>query len=1221
MTSINYKNYNTSQSIVNQQDAVEITGAQDKNEPFTFLQWANLSSISDKNSDVAKQLYNKYLTEWSAIKSGDLNKSTQSVTEMFSNFLKQLPADTTEDESRYINNIDYSDKYEVESAIKFFVSKLKKVSNEIGNNRQSVAFQTTRNSIRGTKSGSALLIKDMLIRVLRDEDFISDKIISPADKQKIIDQIQVTVTELYDSKTTGTDNTENDTNIVNQKVEQKIEYDPYIFIDTEIATVNLLDSYGTILSDTVSTVTTNNQNEIALNFTPDLNTVQNLPSSEFVDYNKTTLNIDSMIKIVPQLMSSRVDYVNTSTLSAVETGELFDSRKNLNRLSSTLHPSIDIFENTSVNRVTTVGNFYTPAKLGLLKYYSFDFTPEILNEHLEKDKIYTHTNLSDSGSNFNKIPVDYYEDFTMVKNSTVESGRPGEISHDLLKIPRFHNYQSREQTNVFSQEGVSRKDDSFDFWTGDVDDVWANQDVFELEAENIFNIDDRQQTMFANVGHMYKWKTDAHGNEFGVLKKIAPFPGLTLEDLKDPDPTSGCYIMDGDLFKDGSTREITTYEYTVNESSGNLFTNLPFSRVANGMFFSRVDCVFEEPEPETLVIDIPKLRGGQLYCIWLDGFVMRFNGLYELTSTNNDNNFAADPSISKIWDGLDFNQVCIAAPRTDEFYKLETTRVHIDGSDQYVHTQVENLDDFESLNLEDQQITPGNLVVRTADSGKIGNFNTICDKIINKYSSNAQHEINNELLDIDIISGDIIIFETTNYYIIDRITYDYTNNEIISEETPAEIHKHSDEYEEYVISDWFFNESKNQILFSVLRTVRDSITRDSRIETVLYWINTTNFTLQKSSPVIDWYNTQEIVSKSIHNLQKPKITYNSELDKYYIICTCNYSQIVDGPKSFAIFVCGIKSKGATNVTTATTYTATRLAIETGANRTEQEQQVNDSESLILTETSSRTIDGSKYYGVVEYKNSLYNTLELDISRLAPSEFATRVEVMFDEEDDKTTQTNTHRPIITYDNFDNLVGNNTRDPRNYKLQHVYTNNKPRIVCKVQLYTLTEPSRPRVYKVLVEQKPTDITSSFGKIVGAGDVRLRSPQGVQISHVTVINERTGGENLLLVLKTTSPDYTTTVLLKLAEPIRQTITYTATDKTIMTGKSIDDVRLRIKYDSFETNESVIESTESESTEIVVDETYQPTQQPQTSNPVTPTEPVYQPDPVSQPVYYPYSK
>ena len=176
MTSINYKNYNTSQSIVNQQDIIEITGAQDKNEPFTFLQWANLSNIPDKNSSVAKQLYNKYLTDWSEIKSGDLNRSSQSVTEMFSNFLKQLPADTTDDESRYINNIDYSDKYEVESAMKFFVSKLKKVSNEISDNRQSVAFQTTRNSIRGTRHGSALLIKDMLIRVLRDEDFISDKI-------------------------------------------------------------------------------------------------------------------------------------------------------------------------------------------------------------------------------------------------------------------------------------------------------------------------------------------------------------------------------------------------------------------------------------------------------------------------------------------------------------------------------------------------------------------------------------------------------------------------------------------------------------------------------------------------------------------------------------------------------------------------------------------------------------------------------------------------------------------------------------------------------------------------------------------------------------------------------------------------------------------------------------------------------------------------------------
>ena len=47
MTSINYKNYNTSQSIVNQQDVAEITGAQDKNSPFTFLQWANLSNITN----------------------------------------------------------------------------------------------------------------------------------------------------------------------------------------------------------------------------------------------------------------------------------------------------------------------------------------------------------------------------------------------------------------------------------------------------------------------------------------------------------------------------------------------------------------------------------------------------------------------------------------------------------------------------------------------------------------------------------------------------------------------------------------------------------------------------------------------------------------------------------------------------------------------------------------------------------------------------------------------------------------------------------------------------------------------------------------------------------------------------------------------------------------------------------------------------------------------
>ena len=1179
MTSLNYKNYNIDQSITNQQHAQEIVNAQDKDVPFNFQQWVNQTQLIDKSATDAKVLYDQYLNTWSQIKSGDMFTSDTSVTEMFSSFLKQLPVDMSDDESRYINNIDYSDRYEVETALKFFVTKLKTIAHQTAKNRQDVSFQTTRNSVRGSTRGVSLLIKDYIINLINDSEFISLKTLTQQEKDQLIDQLHVDVTELYDNKLTGLDSKDVTQYDIDMNVNTDIDYDSNLFTDYEQAVTNLLSSYGTVLARPDAAFTTNTGDEISLNFTPDIETVADLPRSEFVDYNKTDLNLESVKKIVPQLLSSDMKYIDTKSDHMIK--DLFNGASNLNRLNMVGKPKLDMFENSHVYTRKQLGNFYTPAKLGVMKYYSFNFKPQLLDKLLERDRTYVFPALDTSATNSLDLPVDYYEDFTSVKNSTIESGHPGEISYSIDNVPRFNSYQSVEQTNTFSVHGISRKDDSFDFWTGEVDDIWANDDVYELEAANVYDIDGRQKTMYVNTGHLYNWKTDAYGNEYGVLKKLESFDGLTVDDLTAPDPAARCIVVDGDLFKDASTRQEPVYNNFINDSplgsDVNQYTPSGFyhQAVYNCMFFSRVDCVFEEPELETVNVDAPsvRLRGDQIYCKWLDGYYHTFTGIYELESTNKQSNpgsFVDDPSVSKIWDCMEFKQTCIDAPITDVFYKLESSRVYSDMDNKYVDTQVQDLDDSPHIDIETQQVTPGSLVVRTADSGMINDYSVVCDTMMSRYTPEARSEIQTALLDVDIIAGDVLIIKTTNYYIIDRVKYDYDNNIITSEETPIEIHRSLRDTRQHLISDWFYNEHTSMLVFGAISTHVDQFTGDNVPEIKIYWLNIKSFTIRVTNQNIDWYNDQEIISRSISHINNFKIAYNSELGKYYLVTTCLLRQFTTGAETFCIFTGWTTSESADmNITLYTTETQ---AITTITNR---DQEVVDSQTLILQENDTRIYNGEQYDGLVLYKNSVQNRLQLDISRLAPDNMVTRVEVMFGDElrdGDITcmatgcnwnpTYVMDRKPVITYEDFDNLVGTDTRDPKNYLIEHVYTNNVDQMTCTVKLHTIESPDSPHTYTIHVSQQLTDITTAFGQIATSDASNHRRDNGVSIRDVDVFVDEFGAENMMLMLTTTSPSYTAPVILKLAEPIRVKNTYLPIGSKIVEQQNkLEDPRIEMTY------------------------------------------------------------
>lgn len=1182
MNNIQYYNTNTVDTIVNQQDLTSIAFARDKDEPYTYKEWVESSGISDSNQPVYREMYEKYLTDWTEIKSQPISESAENTKEMFQNFLKQLPVDGSADDLRYINNIDYNDQHEVETALQFFSKYLRKTSSNIADNREQVKFETAKNSIRGSSGGVPVLVRNYIIQLLQDETYITRQMLPDATRDAIIQEMVVSVQELYDDHNKSSDQlNESAKTTVQNTVKQHIEYDPYMFIDDTVATQNLLAKYGNALSTSAAAIQTNTQNDIVLDFTPDISTVQQLPQSEFESYDNINLNLSNVKRLVEQSTGTTTQYLSSDTSGQYVTGVLFDTKNNLSEYRNT-KPGIVFDESNNTQAVEQIGGYYVPSKLGVIDYYSYDAQQVILDEHIQPDKLYTYNpqniHIDDS------IPVDHIENFTYVKNNTLESGTPGEITAELGNIPRFNNYQSKEQTNLFSTTGLSRSDDSYDFWTGDVDGVWANSDVYENITPNILQIDDRQTAMLTNSGHLYEWKTDSYGNEYGLLKQLKQYDTLTDANLEPPALVTACGIVDGDAFKDKFTREPPVTDQTFNESVIS-FISRSYDRVVDGRTFFDVGCVFDQPELESLVVDIPYAAPGTTFCSFYDGYIFSYEGEYEEISTNIFNSIRlSDPPIDKIWDCGDFNTMCVPAPVTEAFYKISD--VNIRGQS-FVDTEFQSTPSTQTMTLTDQQTTPGDLVVRLGDSSEIHNFSVICDNIIKRYTTTTvtgeqldiREEIHNNLHDFSVI-GDIIMLKTSKLLILDKIEFNYSNSTISAVSNPIILPRvHIDG--KYKLSQHFYNEYKKEIVLCGTRThtVQDTTGRnlhEDQLAVDIFYIDVMSFKLNTHQPEVMWREqSTDLLRKSMYNIATPHVLHNTTTDNYYVVFMCNYNNDISNPSSDKVLaICHMtitsKTQEQLNPVMYTSQTPSKGAID---NLSDEQREVVNFHKIQAREHLP-LVGQPPVNDSVQFRNSIHNELHLDLSKFyntaANQETATLVEVYFDDRSTTPDYIRTRKPVQVYDDFELMIGEDSRDPRNYLIKHTYHNTEP-VTCRVVVYTLQsiEAGTYREYKIRVYgDTHVDLSTAFGLV--DNDNRRIPGHGIEIHKATAFSNEYGVEHVLLLFRTINPDYISPVMLRLLEPVREQHQYEINDDQIVYNNKIDMSTIDHTY-SVEPQEQVV--------------------------------------------------
>lgn len=506
----------------------------DTQAPFTYTDWMRQANVYGNTAEEYVEQYNAYIRDWSTSHKVSTEQRTQLIVSRYKALLKDIALNyTTDEEKRYLSNIDYDNPRHIEAALPFFAKKIKQVSIYYALERDNIKQQKAKIGIGGSSVGIESIIYKYIPQLLRREDFTlkyqNTPIILTGDG--FYSDYNVNVVDVYD--------------ISQEYFKKEILYNPDIFRDVSAA-------ISSVLRECVPALQLAGGLTLLLNNTlagaPETITdsdIEYIPYSSFDDYTKELdhLNIYNQSKLIPTLLGSTLNYLSGGSLI-----ELVKAKTPWRNIFNRFHATINNRAITNnLKTIDEIGLFYIPKNLGTLTFYS----------HKPKPIILSHTDglLSDITRYGNSIsmgmtgmPVNHIEDVTWIKSDVSNDGLYGDIVNDRM-YPKFSSYSSIEETNNYPQYGISRSSDSYGFFDGPGNTVWSNSDVYTPKASNVYDLKSRQDDLLVGHQTLYRWRTDVYGNEYSLFKQVQKPRKPESYPRSRPKPLNniqiGCRILDG----------------------------------------------------------------------------------------------------------------------------------------------------------------------------------------------------------------------------------------------------------------------------------------------------------------------------------------------------------------------------------------------------------------------------------------------------------------------------------------------------------------------------------------------------------------------------------------------------------------------------------------------------------------------------------------------------
>ena len=428
----------------------------DKTNPYSFIDFVKNLDIDNVNNDFVVDVYNKYIIEWSKIKKLPATSFVETRKQKYVDLLKSIQLDFLTQDEQRILG-----NIDYNNPLELDIAIpffVEKIKDII------VYYQSRRRSAKNAKlkwstKGSKQFLENTIAEYIIDNYTKSD-----ASFQKY--------KQTYQPLDSFHKNFE-------------LKYDGlYDFNDyrTEEVIVNEEDFLKA----------------------PSDYTLSNLALTSFSDYNRDSATLISELKkdLFKKYISVDSTYSqNGSSVDVNSVTPFYDPYNYGKPLIS------DISDETNLLKNSDIGYFFTSRYI----YTSNYFSPYGIKT--------TDTASSGLVPTLQYNSENYRDFYFWSKYDSSHLGLANKPVKDK-QLKRFYGYMSRDSIIGDASGGVERYTDNTQLWTGDKNEAWANEDIFDKFSKNILNRKSKTDFFFhLNEGeHVYKYVTDIYGNEYYLIK-------------------------------------------------------------------------------------------------------------------------------------------------------------------------------------------------------------------------------------------------------------------------------------------------------------------------------------------------------------------------------------------------------------------------------------------------------------------------------------------------------------------------------------------------------------------------------------------------------------------------------------------------------------------------------------------------------------------------------
>jgi hypothetical protein len=420
--------------------------------PFSFLEFLNYTKSYDR-SIIEFSDYQIYLKKWNEVTLQKYNDINVVIKQEFVNFLKTVALNyTTSEEKRYLQNINFENKDDLEIAAPFFATKIKQVLLYFADKRDTYQIDLEVSKNKGSVFGVNNYLKSNVIEIIFGNDLVP-AITSSQPLSVVSSNLSIEVDTGYD---TFNDYFDLDPFLPGDFYNATGQREKYFTSNTNIIDKNIFLNYDQAIIDLINSERVILEELKSLVVSIDTPNIDLLQDYDFIDYSDRTRNNIKLVlnaQLIKKFTGTDYYFLSTTSTGNLLSGLLFEATSPFANLLNVHTPSTLTVPQSSTKYERDVGLFFKPSTFSLLQLQTpFTFA---VNKDIKSDYVYIFPDPYSYGNISGVSKIDYETPFSFVQrgeriqkniSSNFAFGNSNVTKNDFT----FESYHSKEQNSTKS---------------------------------------------------------------------------------------------------------------------------------------------------------------------------------------------------------------------------------------------------------------------------------------------------------------------------------------------------------------------------------------------------------------------------------------------------------------------------------------------------------------------------------------------------------------------------------------------------------------------------------------------------------------------------------------------------------------------------------------------------------------------------------------------------